>query len=63
MVPPGARHLCLNGLDAFIDPSKLLSVLLIEVEVPGRAMPVQVHIGLGDVATASRVVGSIEPEP
>ena len=60
VVPPGALHLRVNGLDAFVDRSKLLSVLLVEVEVPGRSMPVQVHVGLGGATTAARVLGSIE---
>jgi hypothetical protein len=59
-LPAGASAIHLNGLSAFVDPSSLLSVLVVEVEVPGRSMPVQVHIGLGDAGTAERVLGSIE---
>jgi hypothetical protein len=58
--PRGVSAIHLNGLSAFVDPTSLLSVLVVEVEVPGRSMPVQVHIGLGDAATAEEVLASIE---
>jgi len=60
VVPAGARRLTVNGLDFFIDQSDELSVLVVVVKVPGRAMPVEVHIGLGDPLTVDRVLGSIE---
>jgi hypothetical protein len=58
--PPGALAIRVNGLSAFVDPSSPLSVLVVDVKVPGRSIPVQVHIGLGDAATAAEVLGSIE---
>jgi hypothetical protein len=60
VVPAGARPLAINGLDFFIDKSDQLSVLVVVVRVPGRAMPVKIHVGLGDPLTVDRVLGSIE---
>jgi hypothetical protein len=58
--PPGALAIRVNGLSAFVDPLSLLSVLVVDVQVPGRSIPVQVHIGLGGAGTAEEVLGSIE---
>jgi len=58
--PPGALPLTLNGLHFLLDRADALSVLVLEVEVPGRDMPVAVRVGLGSSATAARVLRSIE---
>ncbi len=60
VLPPGAVPLALNGLQFLLDRADALSVLVLEVKVPGRNMPVAVRIGLGNSATAARVLHSIE---
>ncbi|HTW99957.1 MAG TPA: hypothetical protein VMD59_14335 [Acidimicrobiales bacterium] len=58
-LPADGRALVLNGLHMVVDPTAELSVLVVDVEVPGRSMPVEVRIGLGDAATAAAVLDSI----
>lgn len=58
-VPRGAPLLRVNRLHAFVDLSAPFSVLVVEVEVPGRSIPVQVQVGLGDAQTAARVLSSM----
>jgi hypothetical protein len=60
-VPSGATVLHVNGLKAFLAPDDDLAVLDLAIQVPGRTIPVEVHIGLGDPVTASRALGSIAP--
>ena len=57
-VPAGALPLTINGMHAYVDMSNLLSVLVVLIEVPGRAIPVEVSIGLADATTATRLLGS-----
>lgn len=59
VVRPGSPGLHLNGLRAFVNQVNPFFILTVEVEVPGRHMPVEVLIGLGDVTTAARVLRSI----
>jgi len=60
-VPPSAAPLRFHGLRAYVDRAQPLSVLVVYVEVPGRPMPVRLHIGLGDPLTVERILGSIRP--
>lgn len=59
--PSGARQLRLGPLHAFVDPSAVLGTLVLFVQVPGRAQPVRVVVGLGDPLTVDRVLGSLGP--
>jgi hypothetical protein len=60
-VPAGGTPLVVNGLHFFVDRSAPLAVLVLRVAVPGQAAPVAVRIGLGNAATAGRVLWSISP--
>ena len=59
-LPVDGAPVALNGLHAFIDDTDQLSVLLLEVEVPGRSMPVAVRLGLGSPVVASHVPHAIK---
>ena len=58
-VPQGAPPMLVNGLEMYVDEAYPFSSLVVEVELPGRAMPVRVTIGLGTAGTAGAVLRSI----
>ncbi len=60
-VQPAPTELRLHGLRAFVSQANPFFVLAVDVVVPGRDMPVEVLIGLGDPVTAARVLRSIAP--
>ena len=58
-LPSRGLAITVNGVHGFVDPSNLLGVLVVVLELPGRALPVQVSIGLGNALTAQRILASI----
>jgi hypothetical protein len=60
-MPARGLALSLHGLAAVVDLTQPLSVLVVDVRVPGRSRPVQLHIGLGSAAVAQSVLSSVGP--
>jgi hypothetical protein len=58
-VPKDALPIVVNGLRMYVDEAYPFSSLVVEVDLPGRAMPVRVTIGLGTASTAGAVLRSM----
>ncbi|HLX78184.1 MAG TPA: hypothetical protein VKR27_04810 [Acidimicrobiales bacterium] len=59
ILPKHARRLVLNGLEMLLDNEYPFSVLVFDVLLPGRSMPIEVRIGLGTANSAAAVLRSM----
>lgn len=60
LLPKSSQRFVLNGLQMYVDQTHPFSVLVVEIELPGRAMPVEVRIGLGTARIAAAILRSMK---
>jgi hypothetical protein len=58
-LPTSSQHFVEGGLQMYVDEEYPFSVLVVDIELHGRAMPVEVRIGLGTTKTAAAILRSI----
>jgi hypothetical protein len=59
VLPKESLHFVLDGLQMFVDQAYPFSILVVDVAIPHRSMPVEVRIGLGTAMTAETILRSL----